>query len=118
MAIIALHRALAMVTTLVNEYCPHLNAPESVQRITKPVAAMRRAFEHIDERAQGKVGASAKADIDALTIFDQTDFIESSTLRYKNYSLDFEADILPALMDSRELIVNAIDSRVSLQATE
>ena len=65
MAIIALHRALAMVTTLVNEYCPDLNAPESVQRITIPVAAMRRAFEH----AQGKVGASAKADIDALTIF-------------------------------------------------
>ena len=94
-----------MVTTLVNEYCTELHSPGSVQRITTPVAAMRSAFEHIDERAQGKVGWSRKADIDALTIFDQTDFIESSTLRYRNHSLDFEADILPALMDSRELIV-------------
>ena len=117
-AIIALHRALSMVTTLVNEYCTDLHSPDSVQRITTPVAAMRSAFEHIDERAQGKVGWSRKADIDALTIFDQTDFIESSTLRYRNHSFDFEADILPALMDSRELIVNAIDSRASAQATE
>ena len=111
MAIIALHRGITMVATLVDKYCPDLEVPESVNTISDSVAEMRKGFEHIDERAQGKVGMSGKADFDALSIFDQTEFIESFVLRYKGLTLDFGADILPALLDSRKLIINAIDSR-------
>ena len=115
MAIIALHCGISMVATIVDKYCPDLEVPGSVKAISDTVAEMRKGFEHIDERAQGKVGRSGKDDFDALTIFDQTDFIESFVLRYKGLTLDFGVEILPALLDSRELIMNVIDFRASSQ---
>ena len=60
--------------------------PDSVTKTLEE--EMRNAFEHIDERAEGKVGRG-KSHLDALTIFNQPDFVESSILRYKNYELEF-----------------------------
>lgn len=111
MAIIALHRGIVMVQSLVDRYCTDLKVPDSVNKIHAAVHEMRLAFEHIDERAEGKVGMSGKADLGALTIFNQSDFLRSSLLRYKEYSLNFETDVISALLDCRELIMQAIDSR-------
>ena len=111
--IIALHRAITMVYSLVDKFCPDLGVPDSVQRIRDAVWEMRNAFEHIDERAEGRVGSSKVMRSDALTIFNQPDFIESSVLSYKTYSLNFEEDVLSALLDCREFIMGAIDARAS-----
>ena len=111
MAIIALHRGTVMVQSLVDRYCTDLKAPDSLNKIRAAVHEMRLAFEHIDERAEGKVGMSGKTDPSAWTIFDQPDFLESSVLRYKEHSLNFETDVISALLDCRELIMEAIDSR-------
>ena len=117
-AIIALHRGMTMVYSLVDKFCPDLEVPSGVQKIRTAVQEMRHAFEHIDERAEGRVGMSRKIDLDAMSIFDQPDFINSSILRYKEYSLNFDEDVLSALLDCRELIMKAIDSRAASHADE
>ena len=109
-AIIALGRCYRMVSGLVEKYCPELQVPDSVKKTLEPVLEIRNAFEHIDERAEGKVGKGGFHS-DALTIFDQPDFAQSSILRYKDYELDFESDIIVALIDCRELIMDAIEVR-------
>ncbi len=112
-AIIALHRGFAMAQSLIDEFCPDLEVPDSVKRIREAVKEMRDAFEHIDERSKAKVGMSGKFDPESLSIFDQPDFIETSVLTYKNHSINFELDVLAALLDCRQLIMTAIDSRAA-----
>lgn len=114
MAIIALNRAFTMSNTLIAEYCPDLELPESVQAMQGTISEMRNAFEHIGDRAHGKVSWTKISYRDAWSIFNQPDFIEKSVLRYKEHSLNFDEDLLAALLDSRELIMQAIDSRAAL----
>lgn len=113
-AIVALGRCYQMVSTLVEKYCSELQVPESVNKTREPVLEMRNAFEHIDERAEGKVGWG-KFGAEALTIFDQPDFIKLSILRYKNHELNFETDVIAALVGCRKLIIDTIDARAAKQ---
>ena len=110
MAVIALGRCYRMVCGLIEKYCPALQVPDSVKKTSKAVLEMRNAFEHIDERAEGMVG-KGKVDEDALTIFHQPDFVQSAVLRYRNYELSFESEVIAALIDCRELVMNAIEER-------
>ena len=115
-AIVALGRCYRMVETLVGTHCPELDLPDSVAETLETVRELRNAFEHIDERAEGIVGGG-KYDADALTIFNQPDFIQSSVLRYKDHELNFEAQVIASLIDCRDLIMDAIDARARQQAT-
>ena len=110
MALIALHRCFEMVYGLTEKFCPGLEVPDSVDKIRDPVTEIRHAFEHIDERAQGKVNQH-KTHPDALTIFNQPDFVNSSVLQYKTHILNLETEVIAALLDCREFIINAIDER-------
>ena len=73
---------------------------------------IRHAFEHIDERAQGKIN-QRKTHPDALTIFHQPDFVNSSVLQYKTFTLNLETEVIAALLDCREFIMSAIDQRAT-----
>ena len=117
MAIIALGRCYRMVDGLVEKFCPELSVPDSVAETRAAVKAMRDAFEHIDERAEGKVKIG-ELHPEALTIFDQPDFVTSSVLRYRRHELNFETEVIQALVDCRELIMDAIDSRRVTQQGE
>ena len=112
MAIIALHRSIDMVYELVKRFCPELQVPDSVDKIKIAVQEIRDAFEHINERAQSKIN-QRKSHPDALTIFNQPDFIEFSVLQYKNHSINLESDVIAALLACREFIMNVIDARVA-----
>ena len=111
MAIIALYRSIRMVYGLIEKFCPELQVPGSVDRIRVAVEEIRHAFEHIDERAQSKI-SQRKSHPDALTIFNQPDFIELSVLQYQGHSLNLETDVIEVLLDCREFIMNVIDARV------
>lgn len=112
MAIIAFGRAITMVETLVTQYCPDLCMPEETDRVQRAVRLLRRSFEHIDERAQGRVSQKNVVDLSAWTIFDQTYFFERAVLRYQDVTLDFQADVLAALLACREVIKQSFESRV------
>ena len=112
-AVIALDRCYLMIhgkNGLIEKYCPDLKVPDSIKNTREAVHEMRNAFEHIDERATGDIGGG-RTNPEALTIFHQPDFVESSILRYKDYELNFESDVITALVDCRELIMDAIDER-------
>ena len=110
MTIIALGRCYRMVDGLVEKYCPEMSVPDSVVKTSAAVKAMRDAFEHIDERAEGKVKIG-EVHPEALTIFDQPDFVASSILRYRQHELNFESQVIRALVDCRELLMEAIEAR-------
>lgn len=112
--IIALNRVIMMVESLTEKYCSDLEVPGSVRKIQEAVRQMRNAFEHIDERAEGKGDKNTSVQ-DAVSIFFQPEFIPSSRLRYKDFSLDFNEDVLKALLDCRALVMKAIDSRAALR---
>ena len=101
-----------MVERLVKEFCPGLSVPDGVAETRDAVKAMRDAFEHIDERAEGKVKIN-ELHPEALTIFNQPDFVASSMLRYRQDQLNFESQVIRALVDCRELIMDAIDARAT-----
>ena len=116
MTLFALHRGITMIDSLIVNYDIEIEVPDSVEGIRDAVHEMRNAFEqHIDDRAQGRLGRSAQTHPDALSIFDQPEFFPSAILSYKEYSLNFEEDMLAALLDSRDLIMAAIDARVASQ---
>ena len=92
-----------------------LEIPDSLKTLEPVVKEMRDAFEHIDERAQGKINQRGQMDAEALTIFDQPHFIESSVLHYRGNDLHFEDDVLEALLSCRELVLKVIDLRVASQ---
>ena len=112
MTIIALGRCYRMVDGLVERFCSELTVPDSVAETGAAVKAMRDAFEHIDERAQGKVKIG-ELHPEALSIFDQPSFVASSMLRYRQHELNFESQVIQALVDCRELIMDAVDARVA-----
>lgn len=114
-AVVALHRAIRMAQILVERYRPDLDPPDSAMAILEPLKQIRDAFEHIDERAEGTSGMSAKHDPDAWTIFDQPAFFESGELTYKNWSLGFDEDVLAALLDCRELLMKVMSNAAPSQ---
>ena len=114
-AIVALGRCYRMVNALVEKYCPELQVPDSVTKTWEAVLEMRNAFEHIDERAEDKVG-EGKLAADALSIFNQPDFVQASILRYKDHELNFESEVIVVLVDCRELIMDAIKARAKQRA--
>ena len=105
-----------MVCDLSEKYCPALQVPDSVKKTSKAVLEMRNAFEHIDERAEGIVGKGKVDEDAALTIFRQPDFVQSAVLRYRDYELSFESEVIAALIDCRELVINAIEERAKQRA--
>ena len=114
-AIIALHRGMNMLLRFNGVFPLGLEIPNSLKKLEPVVKEMRDAFEHIDERAQGKINHRGQMDAEALTIFDQPDFTESSVIHYRGNDLHFEEDVLAALLSCRELVIKVIDLRVAVQ---
>ncbi len=99
---VALWRALDMLQTIPAQFSVPVTLSTAVTAAFPALREIRNAFEHIEDRALGKV--SHKAHPDALSIFDQRDLISSGVLRYASYSLDMKSDVLPMLVDSRRAI--------------
>ena len=99
---IALNRADNMIKGIATTGVVATTVPDEVDTILPALTAIRNAFEHIDERAMGN--ARQEQQMDALSIFDQIEFVTSGILRYANYSLDLRSQVIPALIASRKFI--------------
>ena len=113
MTIIALHRSMDMLLRFNSLYPVGLEIPERLRELERVVREMRHAFEHIDERAQGKINRAGEMDAEALSIFAQPDFISSTKLHYRGLRLDFYEDVLATLLICRGLVLEIIDLRAS-----
>ena len=112
---IALNRTDMMIKDIVATWSVATTLPDEVDTILPALTAIRNAFEHIDERAMGK--ARHEQQTDALSIFDQTEFVTSGILRYANYSLDLRSQVIPALIASRKFIFDVATERGGLAKT-
>ena len=115
-AIIALHRALNMLLRFNSVFPTGLEVPDHLLKLERVIRDMRHAFEHIDERAQGKVNRAGQMDAEALIIFDQPDFIDTSMLHFRGEDLDFYDDVLAALLACRELVMQIMELRANAQS--
>ena len=102
---VALSRALRMIARASQMISTPTTVPPEVDAIEDTVLAVRNAFEHIDERAVGK--ARNENSIDAMSVFDQSDFFVSGVLRYAGHSLDIRTEVMPALIAGRRFIIEA-----------
>ena len=102
---VALSRAVRMVAQARRAISTPAAVPSQVDAIEEAVLAIRNAFEHIDERAVGR--ARNENSVDAMSVFDQSDFFASGVLRYAGHSLDIRAEVIPALIAGRRFIVKA-----------
>ena len=100
---VALSRAIRMIARARETISTPATVPREISVIEDAVLAIRDAFEHIDERAVGK--ARREDPVDAMSVFDQSDFFTSGVLRYAGHSLDIRDDVIPALIAGRRFIV-------------
>ena len=99
---IALSRAFRMIQNAKTKVA----VPTEVNAIADRAHKIRDAFEHIDERAEGKAHHEGPAD--AMTVFDQSDFFQSGVLRYAGHSLDIAIEVVPAMVAARKFIVDVV----------
>ena len=102
---VALSRAIRMIGSARATISSPAAVPTAVKAIMEAVVAIRNAFEHIDERAIGR--ARRENSVDAMTVFDQSDFFASGVLRYAGHSLDIRGEVMPALIAGRRFVVDA-----------
>lgn len=99
---IALSRAFRMI----QDEQMKITVPAEVTAVADRVHKIRNAFEHIDERAKGK--ARHEGQVDAMTVFDQSNFFQSGVLRYADHSLDIAGEVVPAMVAARKFIVDVV----------
>jgi hypothetical protein len=101
---VALERATDMLQGIPARFSVPVSLPKNLSAARPALREIRNALEHIEDRALGNVRGKPHAD--ALSIFDQRDFISSGVLRYASYSLDLKADVLPVLVESRRAVLD------------
>ena len=101
---VAFNRATRMIKAIPSKFSVSVIVPNTVDAVFPALKEIRDALEHIEERAFEIVNARGDQHPDALTIFNQGDLFSSGVIRYANHSLDMKADVIPALISSRQFL--------------
>ena len=104
-AVIALGRGCDMVAQAPELLGSAAAVPPSIVSSQAALTAIRNAYEHIEDRALGRV--NKKPHPDALTIFDQSELLSHDRIRYGNHSLDLVQEVPALLADAREFLKEA-----------
>lgn len=102
MMCVALNRAVEMIQGFPSRFSSSVAAPSSITDLFPALTEIRNSFEHIEDRAMGRV--QSKPHQDATSIFHQPDFFKSGVLRYAGHSLDLVKEVLPALVAGRQYL--------------
>lgn len=101
---IALSRAISMMKDIPTKFSTTTSLPIEVDSVLAALKSIRNAFEHIEDRVFGVVNASGRRDTDAITVFNQSDFLRSGVLSYGSHSLDLEKQVIPTLVAARKFL--------------
>jgi hypothetical protein len=103
-AIVALNRAVTMAVGF-HEVAPiETPVPTRLLAAKRTLTALRDAYEHIEDRAQGKV--RKKLDAQARTIFDWSTLFQEGALTYGGDRLEL-TEVLNLLLDTRSYLLRA-----------
>lgn len=101
--IVALNRALQMIVALKKYFGVTASIPVEITSAVEAIYHIRNAYEHIEDRAFGKV--KRKPDADALSVFDYTRFITSGVVSYAGHQLDVRAQTIAIFVAAREYLL-------------
>ena len=102
----ALNRSVSMINAAPEALGVKTPVPNALKNLQEALVAIRDAFEHIDERAIGKVRHTPS--VDALSIFYQGDLVTGGILQYASHSLNLRTEVLPVLMAARKFVYDVI----------
>ena len=101
---IALYRSYRIMTEICKALPTETVIPDDLEKLNRAIREFRNAFEHIEERAQGKIRDKDTSHEDAYSIFEQGDFASSGKLKYANHVLDLQNEVMPALITARQFL--------------
>jgi len=101
---VALGRSIDLLDGLPRHFSITLSLPPVIEAKKRAIREIRNAFEHIEDRALGQV--HRKPHPDALTVFDQREFITQGVLRYGTHALDMRTELPQILLLARTFIYN------------
>lgn len=100
--IITLSRSINLVYKIKGCAKSLTDLPLEVRKIKKTIEEMRNAFEHIDDRAFGRV--KKNINFEATSIFEQHEFIPEGKLSYLHYKIDLIKEAPRLLVLIREYL--------------
>jgi len=106
LAIVSLHVAIKVARKLASDLRSP-TFPAFVEERWQAVREIRHAYEHIDERAAGKV--RRKDHPDALSAFDHQSLVPERRIRYADYSFGVDAEATQTIIETRDFLVAAFD---------
>jgi hypothetical protein len=101
-AIIALYRAVYMVQKASDLIGASHTVPPDVARMSSTINEIRKAYEHIEDRAVGT--EFGRAHPDALTIFDYSELLKHDVIMYGAHRLSLTVDVPNVIRQVREFI--------------
>lgn len=99
---VALGRSVDLLDTLSQSFPETPPIPTTIYAKKESVQEIRNAFEHIEDRALGQV--RRKPHQDALSVFDQGNFLSQGKLTYGAHSLDLYTEVPQILIAARQYI--------------
>lgn len=102
--IISLNRSLQMLSQLQSRFGMSTPIPKSIDDKLKDVKSIRDAYEHIEDRALGKVHGNPHPD--ALSVFDNRDFFSNGKVTYSSHSIDIRQELPQLFLEARSYIYN------------
>ena len=102
---VALGRSVDLLDGLRERFSLSPSLPTTIDSKRDSIREIRNAFEHIEDRALGQV--RGKPHPDALTVFDQRNFISQGKLTYGEHSLDLHTEVPRMLVEARRYIYDA-----------
>ena len=103
--IISLSRVLKMIVDVQKHFGVTASIPGEINRAIEAIYHIRNAYEHIEERAFGKV--SRKPDAEALSVFEFTRFITAGVVSYAGHQLDVRTEAGDILVAARQYLLIA-----------
>ncbi|MBX3444884.1 MAG: hypothetical protein KF774_20960 [Planctomyces sp.] len=103
LAVVALARALTMVRGAAEAIGASTPVPQMIVESAPAIRAIRDAYEHIEERALGKV--RNKQDPATLTIFEYNELIDQDRITYGIHQLDLATEVPELLHQARAFLI-------------
>ncbi|NVN51702.1 light-mediated development protein DET1 [Mycolicibacterium hippocampi] len=105
LAVVSLSRAVDMSRRAGAELGTTATVPSAISAHFATVTAIRHAYEHIEERALGKVHGNPHRD--ALTIFAHDSVVRDGVITYGSHRLDLATDVPQIIAATRQFLKTA-----------
>lgn len=102
LAVVGLNRALQMASQISKHFESTISVPSAVITKLPAIKALRDAYEHIEDRAMGRV--RGQPDPTALTVFDYERLFHERVIAYAEHTLSLGDESTQLFLETREYL--------------